>query len=295
MMRFRISHETQYRYASPASESVGEVRLYPKDTPWQKISNRQLELRPEVTVDSFTDFFGNTVECFTIPYRHSSLRIRMTAEVETFPVPDPGAAADIPVGEARRLNRHRRIDLYQFRLPTRAVPLGSVLAPLRKRFLEDSQVLRGALLGLNQWIYRRFQYRPGVTDVSTPLSVVIAEKSGVCQDFAHLMLSILRTHGLAARYVSGYIEPNDPTVPGGAELTGAAASHAWVEVALPDGTWWGIDPTNNQAAGERHVVTAVGRDYNDVAPLRGTYKGARNQRLKVIVSMKRKGTSRSHS
>ena len=293
-MRFRISHETHYRYATPASESVGELRLFPGDTPWQKITNRRLELWPGVQVDSFEDFFGNTVECFTIPFRHSRLRIRMTADVETMPVPEPGPAADVPVGEARRLNRHRRIDLYQFRLPTRAVPLGAVLNPLRKRFLGDSQVLRKAVLDLNGWIYKRFQYQSGVTDVSTPLSAVIAAKSGVCQDFAHLMLSILRTHGLAARYVSGYIEPDDPTVAGGAELIGAAASHAWVEVALPDGSWWGVDPTNDQPAGERHVVTAVGRDYDDVAPLRGSYKGARNQRLRVIVSIKRKAPSGSH-
>jgi len=294
-MRFRISHETLYNYGTPASESVGELRLFPKDTPNQTITNRELKLHPDVTVDSFEDFFGNTVECFTIPYRHSQLHIRMTAEVETTPAALPGPAAEIPVGQARRLNRHQRIDLYHFRLPTPSVPLGQVISPLRKRFLGDTMILGKALLQLNTWIHRNFTYRPGVTDVFTPLAEVVAERSGVCQDFAHLMLSILRTHGLVARYVSGYIEPNDPTVTGGEELIGAAASHAWVEVALPDGTWWGLDPTNNQAAGERHVVTAVGRDYQDVAPLRGTYKGAQNQKLLVIVSMKRKELNRSDS
>jgi len=290
-MRFRISHETVYRYATPASESVGELRLFPLDTPSQVITNRHLGLDPNVPVEAFTDFFGNTVECFTIPFRHSRLRVRMTADVEIRPVRDPGPAADIPVGQARRLNRHQRIDLYQYLLPTARVPLGKVLQPLHREFLRDSQQLRLAVLGLTRWIHSKFAYQPGITDVFTPLSRVVAERRGVCQDFAHLMLSVLRTSGLAARYVSGYIEPTDPTTKDGAELIGAAASHAWVEVALPDGTWWALDPTNNQCAGERHVVIAVGRDYHDVAPMRGTYKGAQNQKLRVIVSMKRKGPS----
>ena len=294
-MRFRISHETLYAYASPASESVGELRLSPLDNERQVIRSRHLQLEPDVQVDAFDDFFGNRVECFAIPFRHRRLRVRMTADVETFPVKDPGPVADVPVGEAKRLNRYRRIELYHYRLPTVAVPLGQVLLPLRKHFLRETVPLRKALLELNNWIHGRFAYRPGVTDVSTPLARVIEEKAGVCQDFAHLMLAILRTQGLPARYVSGYIEPNDPTKAGGERLVGAAASHAWVEVGLPDGTWWGLDPTNNQSAGERHVVVAVGRDYHDVAPMRGTYKGAQNQKLRVIVSMKRKPGSSSVS
>jgi len=127
---------------------------------------------------------------------------------------------------------------------------------------------------------------PGVTDVSTPISDVVKHRRGVCQDFANLMLAILRSNGLPARYVSGYIEAFDPE--SGDEMTGAAASHAWVEVYLPGGTWWGLDPTNNQVVGERHIVVAVGRDYHDVAPMRGTYKGANDQKLKVIVSLERR-------
>lgn len=290
-MRFNISHETVYRYGSPASESVGELRLFPKSNSAQVIRNRRLILSPDVPVDTFEDFFGNTVECFAIPFRHTRLRVRMTAEVETFPPRDPGPASEAPVGEVRRLSRDRRINLYQYRLPTASVPLGGVLKPLKKRFLDDSTSLRKGVLETSRWIHRNFKYQPGVTTVSTPLSTVIAERRGVCQDFAHLMLCILRTQGIPARYVSGYIEPTDPTVAGGAELIGAAASHAWIEVGLPDGSWWGIDPTNDQCAGERHVIVAVGRDYHDVAPLRGSYKGAKNQKLSVIVSIRRNRVS----
>ena len=294
-MRFRISHETVYKYPSPASESVGELRLFPKDSPTQRVTNRVLHLDPDVPVDAFVDFFGNTVECFSIPYRHRRLRVKMTADVETFTAPPPGIAADMPFGQARRIGLQRRIDLYQYRLPTPTVPLGAVLNPLHRKFPRETVPLRRALLDLNAWINRSFAYRPGVTDISTPLAKVIETRSGVCQDFAHLMLSILRTLGLPARYVSGYIEPNDPTRADGKELIGAAASHAWVEVGLPDGTWWGLDPTNTQSAGERHVTIGVGRDYHDVAPMRGTYKGALSQKLKVIVSMKRKSLSRTVS
>jgi transglutaminase-like putative cysteine protease len=290
-MRFRISHETLYAYANPASESVGELRICPVSTNFQKIRRRQLDLDPEIPVDNYQDYFGNKVECFAIPFRHKQLRVRMTAEVNTLPPIDPGPVADIPFGQARRLSRSARIDLYLYRLPTQTVPLGDILAPLKKRFFRDSKPLRESLLELNNFIYRKFTYQPGVTDISTPLKTIIERRRGVCQDFAHLMLSILRTNGLAARYVSGYIEPTDPSVENGAELIGAAASHAWVEVNLPDGTWWGFDPTNNQCVGERHVRVAVGRDYHDVAPLRGTYKGATSQKLQVIVSIERTGGS----
>lgn len=286
-MRFQISHETVYRYGAPASESVGELRIFPVDTPGQRVGRLRVRLDPNAPVDTFTDYFGNTVGSFAIPSPHKRLRVKMSAEVETFPPSDPGPAADLPVGQGRRLNPDRRIDLYLYRQPTAAVPLGSALKPLKRAFLREAVPLREALQDLNGWIHREFRYQPGVTEVSTPLCDIIRRRQGVCQDFAHLMLAILRTHGLPARYVSGYIEPHDPTRSGGAELIGAAASHAWVEVNLPNGRWWGWDPTNNQCAGERHVKVAVGRDYHDVAPLRGTYKGALSQKLQVIVSIKR--------
>lgn len=286
-MRFRITHDTVYEYAAPASESVGELRLCPVSGPGQQVSNRKLTLDPESPVDAYTDFFGNTVETFAIPFRHPRLHVRMTADVVTRPLPDPGEIADLPVGELRRLYPHRSIEHYFYRLPTASVPLGAVLRPLGRRFLRDAQPLRDGLHDLNAWIHGEFTYRPGHTDVTTPLARVIETRAGVCQDFAHLMLAILRTCGLPARYVSGYIEPNDPAAGAGSELIGAAASHAWVEVALPGGRWWGFDPTNRQCSGERHVRVATGRDYHDVAPLRGTYKGAESQKLHVIVSMER--------
>jgi transglutaminase-like putative cysteine protease len=291
IMRFKVNHLTRYAYGEPVSESIGELRLTPVNTPTQAVLAQTLSLTPPTPVLPFDDFFGNRVSAFSIPQRHESLTIEMTATVETQRGGDPGPAADIPFGEARRPHLRHELDRYIFRLPTAAVPLIEAGTLLPKRFFRDSMPLRSALLSLNGWIHAAFSYRPGSTQVSTPIQAVIRDRAGVCQDFAHLMLSLLRAQGLICRYVSGYIEPHDPDLenPG---LIGAHASHAWIEVLLQDGNWWGLDPTNDQTAGERHIRLAVGRDYHDVAPLRGTFKGPHQQTLTVEVSVERiKGDS----
>jgi len=285
-MRFHVTHTTQYEYAAPASESFAELRVWPQDSDAQKILSRKLEIEPAVNADHYRDYFGNRVEFFSIPFRHSEVKVKAEAEVETFPCEPQPAVLDLPIGEARQIYNSTLFRLFEFLQPTELAPLTPARKRIRKNFFRDTAEIGPALLELNSWIYKTFEYKPGVTDVSTPLDEVIKNKRGVCQDFAHLMLAILRSAGLPARYVSGYIEAFDPekTDP---KLIGAAASHAWVEVFLPGGFWWGLDPTNNQPAGERYVRVAVGRDYNDVAPMRGTYKGAIDQRLQVMVSLTR--------
>ncbi|MDZ4788593.1 MAG: transglutaminase family protein [Blastochloris sp.] len=286
-MRFRIVHHTEYQYRHPASESYAELRICPQSSLSQRVIKRRLELTPATAVDEYEDFLGNKVEYFSIPYRHKRLVVRASAEVETQAYEPPQEVLSISIAEAQQIYRSQMLTLHPFLQATPYVPLHKVLRPLRKNFLKSSEPIGQAVLHLNQWIFQTFKYKPGTTDISTPLSEVIKRKRGVCQDFAHLMLCILRTYGLPARYVSGYIEAYDPTVSDPA-LVGATASHAWVEVCLPGGTWWGLDPTNNQTAGERHVVVAYGRDYRDAAPLKGTYKGAQDQQLEVMVSVKRK-------
>lgn len=288
-MRFKVSHTTEYKYAVPASESFAELRVWPQDNPSQRIISRRLEVAPEVRVDQYVDYFGNNVEFFSIPYRHHSLTVTSEADIETSPRQLPEAALGISVGEARQIFNSRRYQLFEFMEPSYHVPLNQHRR-IRKQFFRQADSFGDALRALNTWIYKNFKYRSGETSISTPIHDVVAQRRGVCQDFAHLMLAILRSNGIPARYVSGYIEAYDPetTDPG---LVGASASHAWVEVYLPGGTWWGLDPTNNQAAGERHIEVAFGRDYSDVAPMRGTYKGAMDQKLNVIVSLERKKES----
>ncbi|MEM6821040.1 MAG: transglutaminase family protein [Verrucomicrobiota bacterium] len=287
-MKFTVVHKTEYHYQTPASESYGELRVCPKSDVSQKVSRRKLVIEPDVKVQRYTDFFGNQVEYFSIPRRHQKLSISSRAEVQTQPVVMPDHAKEITVAEARQVMRARLLEHYPYLQPTSLVPLRSAIEPLKVHHMcRDTELFADAIMRLNTWIFENFTYKSGFTEITTPLNQIIKHKKGVCQDFAHLMLSILRTYKLPARYVSGYIEAYDPetTDP---NLIGATASHAWVEVALPGGNWIGLDPTNNQIAGERHVKVAVGRDYHDVAPLTGTYKGAQDQKLEVIVSVKRR-------
>ena len=153
-----------------------------------------------------------------------------------------------------------------------------------KKFLRSGMPLGEAVTGLNRAIHERFAYKPAPTEVNTPLATVCKKREGVCQDFAHIMLSVLRTAGLPARYVCGYIETDGPAA---GKLVGAVATHAWVEVLLPGLQWVAIDPTNNQWCGERHITVALGRDFSDSAPVRGTFKGSGTQSMKVRVTMKR--------
>lgn len=291
-MRFQVSHTTEYKYAMPASESFAELRVWPQNNDSQRVLSRRLTVNPEPKVDHYVDYFGNHVEFFSIPYRHSSLSVTSEAEVETFEFYPSATTLEVAIGEARQLYNSQRYQLFEYMEPSHHVPLNQHRR-IRKRFFRQGETLGEALLDLNTWIYENFEYRSGETDVSTAVADVVAQRRGVCQDFAHLMLAILRSNGIPARYVSGYIEAFDPEEMS-CELVGAAASHAWVEVYLPGGIWWGLDPTNNQAVGQRHIEVAVGRDYSDVAPMRGTYKGANDQKLNVIVSLERKTDQEAH-
>lgn len=285
-MRFRVSHTTEYKYRAPASESFAELRVSPQSNNSQQVLERQLIVEPETVIDTYVDYFGNQVEFFSIPYRHNSLRVTSEAIVETRLVQLPENLLEITVGEARQIYNSTLYQLYEFLQPSVLVPLNQH-GRIRRKFFRQPDTLGHALHSLNTWVYENFAYSPGVTDINTPIAEVVRTRKGVCQDFAHLMLAILRSNGIPARYVSGYIEAYDPDQVKDRQLIGAAASHAWVEVCLPGGHWWGLDPTNNQAAGERHVVVAVGRNYHDVAPMRGTYKGAMDQKLNVMVSLQR--------
>jgi len=284
-VRFKVTHQTEYVYRQPACESFAELRVWPQDTLTQTVLSREIRVQPSVQVDYYKDYFGNNVEFFSIPFRHDRLSVTATAEVETRPEPDLRSRLEITVAEWQQILNSQLPQFYDFLQPTSLVPL-RIAEKLRTKFIRPEQTIETALLELNHWIFEKLTYKPGSTDISTPLATVLREKAGVCQDFAHLMLAILRACRLPARYVSGYIEPYDPTKPG-AKLIGAAASHAWVEVFLPGGLVFGLDPTNDQPTGERHVKVAAGRDYHDVAPMRGTYKGAQDQQLEVMVSLER--------
>lgn len=288
-MRFRIEHKTTYRYAGTASESFMEARLTPVTDERQQLLSRRLLVTPHCNVHRYFDYFGNQVETFSIIHRHSELTLFSESEVETHPFDPPAAAQEVSVSEARQIFRSEKLSLFEYLMPSPAIALNAEVNQLANQFFKPGQALGPALLGLNSWIKKTFRYAPGSTRIDTPVSDVLRLKTGVCQDFAQLMIAILRSAEVPARYVAGYIETENQrqASAGEAPLVGASESHAWVEVFLPGGFWWPLDPTNDCVAGDRHVKVSIGRDYLDSTPTRGVFKGTHTEWLSAAVVMTR--------
>lgn len=289
-MRFHLSHLTCYRYASPAAESFMEARLAPVSDARQRVLARRLLTEPACTVHRYTDYFGNLVEHFSILERHESLVLHSEAEVDTQPIAEPPAALHVSVSEARQIFRSERLHLGDFVLPSPAISFSPRVHQLANRCFRSTATLGESLDALMEWIAANLRYVPGSTRVDTPVDTVLQQGTGVCQDFAQTMIAVLRSADVPARYVTGYIETEsqrEAAERGETALVGASESHAWVEVYLPGGVWYPLDPTNRCVAGERHVKVAVGRDHLDTSPTRGVFKGTRTERLEVAVKMRR--------
>lgn len=290
-MRFRISHHTTYRYAGAASESFMEARLTPATDLRQQLITRSLVTTPEANIHTYADYFGNTVETFSIVHRHRELVLASTSEVATQAWEPPRSSLDFSVSEARQIYRSDRLALFEHLMPSAAIAMSAPVNQLANRLLKPGDALGPALLRLNAWIKAEFKYLPGSTRIDTPVTTVLKQRSGVCQDFAQLMIAVLRSAEIPARYVIGYIETETQRLASEAakapKLIGASESHAWVEVYLPGGFWWALDPTNDCAVGERHVKVAAGRDYHDSTPTCGVFKGTHTEKLSVAVVMQR--------
>jgi transglutaminase-like putative cysteine protease len=286
-MQFEITHSTHYAYSHPAAEAYGEARLTPPNLASQTVLSHNILIDPDTKTSTYTDHYGNTVNFFSLPYRHKKLTITNRALVETRPVEKPTDILDLSVQEARQIFSSVLTDVFDYLQPTDVVEIGREAVQWARKYLRGDIPLGKGLQQLNEAIHDSFDYKKGSTDNSTSLSAIWREKKGVCQDFAHVGLSILRTAGLPARYVCGYIETNPPK-PGEKGLTGAIATHAWIEVLLPGMTWVAIDPTNRQWCNERYVAVAFGRDFRDATPLRGRFKGSGGQEMTVKVFMKRR-------
>lgn len=290
-MFFHIEHTTEYVYPEAATESFSEMRLRPRDSLRQRVSHHSTYIKPSVATESYVDYFGNFVESVSIPFRHTNLVIRSVCDVETQPFLDALSGLDLTISEASQLYRPRRRELFDFLQSSQFVSCTPEIHEFARELLPPTGSFTECIKSLNTYIFKNFEYRKGVTTWRTKVEEFLTQKKGVCQDFAHLMISVCRCAGIPARYVSGYIEseitpvhgtgPSDPT------LIGWAASHAWVEVFAPNGFWVGLDPTNNIMEGERHVQIGIGRDYHDVPPLQGIFKGRRQQSLNVQVRVVR--------
>lgn len=284
-MLLEVRHVTQYHYDETVRESVMEVWMQPQKGARQRLVSFELELDPPAQLFSYADAFGNAVYHFDVPQPHDRLSIVARSAVDTQP-PAPLPEA-LDMGEWDRLRsdfvRGENFDFlihHGFAIETDA--LRAFVAEHRLDELKSRDPLT-AVRALSQAIYESFEYEPGVTHADSPIDLALEARRGVCQDFTHIMIAVCRSWGIPARYVSGYLftdrEAGDRSDPD--------ATHAWVEVFLPSTRWIGLDPTNNVEAGERHIAAAVGRDYNDVPPSRGVYKGDAESQLAVGVSVRR--------
>ena len=295
-MDFEITHVTDYTYQYAAAEAYLEARLTPLDLPTQTVKSRRLSIEPATKVSGYLDYYGNAVEFFSLPYRHRSLVITSKVEIQTHAPVRPEAALEVTIDEARQIVASAPADIFDYLQPTEVVVPTKDARDWARRYLEGRRPLGEALASLNLAVYEQFAFASGSTNNSTPLATIWQQRKGVCQDFTHIMLSVLRRAGLPSRYVCGYIEAvappsaaaNNAIGRAGRTLVGAIATHAWVEVLVPGMTWVALDPTNKQWCGERHIKVSHGRDFRDATPLRGTFKGTGKQNMKVKVFVKRR-------
>ena len=287
-MRFDITYTSRFVYDEPVVESQNELRAAPCNHDGQQVVHYDVRTVPSSRVFSYDDYWGTRVDAFGVRAPHDALTVIAEATVETHQPPVLAASPRLSEVDAAFLDGHA-----EFLDRSHHVDWGEGIATAaseeRERVGDD---LVGLVLGLHRLIGTTCEYTPGETDVETDVDQVWASRKGVCQDFAHLLLALCRAAGVPARYVSGYLFAADDStgeVPAADEA--AVQTHAWVEVAIPGFGWWGLDPTNRQQVGERHVKIGHGRDYRDVAPLRGVYGGGADHQLDVVVDMRRASIS----
>lgn len=287
-MKYRITHKTTYAYSETASLSQNELILRPREAIAQKVTETHLEITPEPQyLQHRIDYFGNHVHVFMVQHAHKELSMTAISDVETAAPALPDASRT-PAWETvvRQLSDHNdafALEAYQYVFPGPLTPVNpDVRAYVYPSFPPGKPILAGAV-DLIQRIYTEFAYDKAATNVDTSVEQVLAQRKGVCQDFAHLAISCLRSIGLAARYVSGYLETLPP--PGKPKLIGADASHAWLSLFVPGVAWVDLDPTNNLITGDKHITLAWGRDYSDVTPVKGVVMGGGAHRLSVNVDV----------
>jgi transglutaminase-like putative cysteine protease len=287
-MKYRITHNTTYRYSEPASLSQNELFLHPRETDTQHVVESRLTIGPEPRyLSRRIDYFGNIARVFMVQQPHKELAIAATSIVNiTAPVIAPAAATPPWETVAQRLKAHElpaELDAYQFVFASPLITLGSAARDYAiPSFAPGTPVLAGAV-DLTRRIYTEFSYDKSATTVDTSVDQVLISRKGVCQDFAHAAISCLRSLGLAARYVSGYLKTTPP--PGKPKLIGTDASHAWISLFVPDAGWVDLDPTNNLIPGETHITLAWGRDYGDITPVKGVVMGGGSHTLSVVVNV----------
>jgi transglutaminase-like putative cysteine protease len=284
-MYYSIRHVTRFRYSAPITESVVEARMQPRTEGPQRCLSFNLTISPRARVQSYRDHLGNIVNTFDIPGQHTRLNItaetlvEMAAEFPTLPdalSPDAWDALERMIEDG---------DYWDMLIPSQYATPTPLLRELAAELLAERRDDPLSLLReLNTGIYNAFTYQPQSTNVDSPIDEALRTREGVCQDYAHVLIALVRDLRIPCRYVSGYLYHHDSG--DSTDRSAVDATHAWVEALLPGLGWIGFDPTNNLIAAERHIRTAVGRDYADVPPTRGVFKGVADSELYVAVAVK---------
>lgn len=284
-MHYNVKHTTTYTYTDAVSLCHNLVHLRPREAPRQTCEETQLLVTPEPrTLSHQFDFFGNPIALFTIQEPHKKLEItathRMSVTSGTMPVND-GTTWE-QVRDALKADR-LLLDAMQFAFDSHYIRRSAAILEYATPSFAANRPLLDAVSDLTARIHQDFKYDASATTLATPLAEVLAKRRGVCQDFAHLTIGCLRSLGLAARYVSGYLQTKAPE--GKERLVGADASHAWLSVFSPVAGWVDFDPTNNAIPAERHLTLAWGRDYDDVSPIKGVILGGGSHTMTIAVDV----------
>ncbi|MDO9356001.1 MAG: transglutaminase family protein [Solirubrobacteraceae bacterium] len=287
--RYRITHKTAYYYEADVSASYGRMRLLPREQPGQRCLESSVTIEPDPGDHSqHIDIFGNRVDYMSIHEPHRVLTITASSVVEVDAPPSLPLAGGQPWESVRDGVGHTGgeddVTAVQFSIDSPLVGASEPFRAYAEASFPPGRPLAEAVIDLSSRIHREFEFVADATDVNTPPETVLKTRTGVCQDFAHVGIACLRSLGLPARYVSGYLETDPP--PGMERLTGADVSHAWFGAFVPGAGWIDVDPTNDQVPGQRYIVTAYGRDYSDVAPVSGViYTRGRTKSLEVVVDV----------
>lgn len=290
-MKYKITHTTQYTYQEPVNLCHNRLCLTPAMQANQKCISSHIKITPppdEITERK--DFFGNNITFFSIHKEHSMLEIQAESivQMENLLFADLAHSSSLLWKEVQdKIVSSGELleEITQYMVPSTFAPYSQLIKEFAQDCFPENATLWKACLALMGKIHATICFTPGFTTINTPVETVVKAKKGVCQDIAHLMIACLRNMGLAARYVSGYIETLPP--PGKEKLVGADASHAWVSVYFPGIGWVEFDPTNNLLPSHQHIVIAYGRDYQDVAPIKGIVFSSGEQKLKVQVDVQR--------
>ncbi len=276
MPEYKIKHITRYSYTTPVIDCTNQILLYPIVDAQLEVKHHELTVSTNPPIEIFIDYFGNRVGVFSVVKPHSELLIESVAQIVTKPIQFPMDVETAQEQWQKLREIKNQVPFIDFLQQENIPDFNEMKETLNAVVDLNEKPLKNALM-LSEYVYDNFAYVKGVTNIETPIEDIWKYKAGVCQDFAHILLDMLRMYEIPARYVSGYICPKTEGV------RGEGATHAWVEAYIPFYGWLGLDPTNNCIVNDGHVRIAVGRNFNDCTPIKGTYKGSGEHRLEVTV------------